>query len=288
MSNVDNEKKYAELVLSDKTVTVKAIDRKNPNMPKGYDGEFMFTGCNRTYRLPRRQTGGYLQFLTNDEIEAYEYLMQYPKGTLSYFAREHNFWDKFNVKIDKGGLILNCNDPVESLKVRLLSIQQEVASSWEERLNRPGEYWFALVDEDVEIKDKLNAAQFKAKAYRLLSKIDGNQTKMANTLKVLGKRPSSDAKIDWMYTELAAIIEQIQVIKGVKNIHDFIAVREDTNFDVRVFIEDALKENELEKKGTTYYLSGGDKIGGTLDDAISYFNDKGNSEIFRVIKSRLK
>jgi uncharacterized protein (DUF736 family) len=285
---IDLEKKYSELVLKNKKITVTPCDRKNPNMPKGYDGEFMFTGCTRVYRLPRRQNGGYLQFLTNDEIEAYEYLLQYPKGTLSYYKNKDNFWHKFKITVGKDGLVLNQNDPEESLKIRVLMIQSEIAKSWEERLNRPGEYWFAIVDEDVKIKDKLNAGMLKAKAYKLLSKIDNSHEKMLNTLKVLGKRPTPDAKTDWLYSQLVDIIEQVQVAKGVRNIHDFISVREDPNFDMKVFIEEALRANELEKRSTSYYLNGGDKIGGTLDEAVTYFKDKGNSDVYHVIKANLK
>ena len=284
----DLRKKYRDMVLKNTKITVKAVDRKNPNMPKGYDGEFMFTGCKRTYRLPRKEAGGYLQFLTSEELEAYEYLLGLPEGALSYHARKDNFWHKFKVELDKTDLILDCNDPIDSLKARVLSVQSEVAESWDERLNKPGEYWFALVDEDVEVKDKLNAGQIKAKAYKLLSKIDGSPTKMRNTLKVLGKTLSPDADRDFLYTQLIEIIEQTEVIKGVRNIYDFIAVREDDNFDLRVVIADAIKTGEIEKRKTSYFLAGGDKIGGTLDEAIEFLKDKGNSDVLKLIESRIK
>lgn len=287
-TTVDLRKKYSELVLSNKKVTVKAVDRKNPNMPKGYDGEFMFTGCKRTYRLPRKQTGGYLQFLSSDEIEAYENLLGYDPGELSYFKKKDNFWDTFKISLGKEGAVLDCNDPYQSLQVKMLAVQREVAESWDERRNNPGEYWFALVDEDVEVKDRLNAAQLKAKAYKLLSKIEGSPKKMSNTLKVLGKRPTPDAKSDWLYAQLGEIIEQTQVIKGVRNIHDFITVREDPDFDLRVFIEDAIKIGEIERRGTVYHLNGGDRIGGKLDDVIEFFKDKSNSDIYKIIESQIK
>lgn len=281
-------KKYRDLVLKNTVVTVKPVDRKNANMPKGYDGEFMFTGCHRVYRLPRHQNGSYLKFLTNEELEAFEELLQYNKGDLSFYKRENNFWAKFSVELDKSGVTLDHNEPIEALKIRLLQIQSEVAKSWKERLNNPGEYWFALVDEDVEVQDKLNLAQLKAKAYRLLSKIDGSNQKMINTLKVLGKTPSPDAKVDWLYTELATIIEQVQPMKGMKTIHDFIEVREDENFDLKVFIKDAINIGEIEKRGTIYSLAGGDKIGGSLDEAVAYFRDKANSDILKIIETKIK
>jgi len=281
-------KQYREKVLKNTIVTVKPVDRRNPNMPKGYDGEFMFTGCKRVYRLPRHQNGSYLKFLTNEELEAFENLLQYNKGDLSFYKRDNNFWDKFSVELDKGGTTLDNNEPIDALKIRLLQIQSEVAKSWKERLNNPGEYWFALVDEDVEIQDKLNLVQLKAKAYKLLSKIEGSTTKMVNTLKVLGKTPSPDAKKDWLYTELATIIEQVQPMKGVKTIHDFIEVREDVNFDLKVFINDAIRVGEIEKRGTIYSLAGGDRIGGSLNDAIEYFKDKANSDVLKIIETKLK
>ena len=84
-----------------------------------------------------------------------------------------------------------------------------------------------------------------------------------------------------MYTTLDDIIDDDKALPKL------LSVINDPNFELKIFIEDALSVGAILKDGTRYSLPGGDKIGGILTDVIDYFKDAVNQDIYLKIKNQI-
>ena len=159
MNTIDIQKLEVlrDTILIDKQIRVVPILRQHQRgmFPKGHDGEFMYTGCRRGYPLAidikRNQL---ISILTKEEQDFFERELDMEPGSLSIYKKKDNFWHTFYVYIDKDGVTLNLNDPMDNLKWRVLKVNPEIAPSWEER-NNSAEFMFALVDEEYLIHDEV-------------------------------------------------------------------------------------------------------------------------------------
>lgn len=270
--------------LIDKQIKVVPVTRDGRNhLPKGHDGEFMFTGCKASYVVPFDLKRGQLVDPLNDgERALLEQMLFMNNGDLSIYRKgKDNFWRSYRVNIDKEGKTLNLNEPMDYIAYKVLQVVPEVAASWEKRFDR-AEIRFALVDGDHEVREQAKTSDHKRKAYAFFSEIEGNREKMIDVLTVYGKRPPVDASKEF----LIAAIEDI--VSNPKSIGKFIAISEDKKFDKKLFIEKCLEAGALTKVKTKYLLPGGDLIGSTLDEAIEFISNKKNSEVYALLKASVE
>lgn len=285
MESTIKETKVAERssILVDKKVKVTPIIRGNSWLHKGHDGEFMYTGCKYSYCLPYDLKRGKLYNLLNKEEQTFfENELFLKPGDLSIYKKEDNFWHKFRVDVDKNGISLDLSDVIDNLRFRLLSICPSIATSWSNRFNS-GEFKFALVDNDVEIEDRVKIKDKRKKAYKFLGSIENNWDKMYDFLKVFGRKPASNASKDFLQTEIDKIIEDNSSLDSL------ISIIEDKNYEIKVFIEKALQSKALNKTGKTQYsLPGGDVVGSTLENTIEYLLDPKNQDIYLTVKAQIE
>lgn len=276
--------------LEDRKVILKPISKPGGMNPKGHDGEFMYSGTEVHFVLPYNIRKGRLEsILTREEQEFFEKVLN---EDLSIHNKVDNYWNTFTVKIRKddrlmrNGYELDLSDPIDNLRWRLLKIQAHVAPSWNERHDR-GEYTFALVNEEEMVESRAKVADKKKDAYIFLGKVESSPSKMINFLRVCGKRPSNTATVSFLKGEIDKLIEDPKTIDLV------LSIINDENYDMKLFIEDAIEVGAITKKGKKYFLQGGDVINAndpTLEGTVSQMNiyKRDTDDIYLRIDKQIK
>jgi len=276
--------------LEDKKVFLKPIVKPGGMNPKGHDGEFMYSGTETHFVLPYDIKKGRLaSILTSEEQEFFESKLN---EDLNIHKKIDNFWSTFTVKIRKDdklmrdGYEMDLSDPIDNLRWRLLKIDSHVAPSWAERFDR-GDYTFALVEENEMIESRARVADKKKDAYMFLGKIEGSTKKMIDFLRVYGKKPSATATVDFLKGEIDKLIEDSKTIDNV------IAIIKDNDYEMKLFIEDAIEAGAIVRTNRKYYLQGGDVINendptlnGTVEQLKIYKRD--TDDIYLRIDNQIK
>lgn len=268
-------------ILINKKIKVTPIIRAGGIFPKGHDGEHMFTDATWSTQIPRSANKNTLvEILTPEEREAFETEFDLPKGTMSFYKIDNPYWSKYRVSIPKGGKELNLADPVDFLEYRtLLANKKTIAPNWETRLNS-GEYKFALVDQDEQIKAETTKADLTKTAWKYYGKIEDSVEEMQNVLRLYGKKTTSN-KIEFLRTEISKLIEE--------NIKEFLSIMEDPKFKIKIFIDKAVMKNILERTSTSgYALKGGVEIGRNLIETIEFLESPRNQDIYLKIKAQVE
>lgn len=289
------ERKEAEkLILKDITISVEPIIRKRPFFKEGHDGEFMFSGCEKTYYLPfQMSTNSYVRiFESSEEQDAFELLLDLPKGALNIYDRKNESWTKkFKVTMNKEGKKLDLSIPSHALEYKiLLANKARIAPDWESR-NKPG-YEFAIINESQveEESYKLSEKREDAMAYHLKMKKD--PSKMYNVLRVLGLQFDRSAKDNtrFLSSKLMEVINQTEKLKGTNsaNIDDYLAVVQDKDFNEKVFIYDLVDRGEIAVKGNMFkVVKTGEVIGSNIEQCVLWFKNDRNQETKLLLKQAL-
>lgn len=279
MSEVGFEMKSS--ILLNKKVDVKPIIRNNSWLGKGHDGEFMYTGTFKGFCVPMdKNTGQLKHFLNKEEQKFFEREMELEEGSLSFYDKTNEFWSRFVVKLDKNGITLDLSNVLDNLKWRmLLSNVKKIAPSPEARFDLPT-YEFMIVDRDYEVEERVKKSSKIKEAYRAFGKLEVSETKMKDFLRVYGKKPSPNATREFLISEIDRIIEA--------DTDNFLNILEDQNYEIKLFLEDAIDAKALVKSGKTgYALPGGDIIGNTQIAAVTWLKDPRNSEEKLTIQAKI-
>lgn len=276
--------------LENRKVILKPIIKPGGMNPAGHDGEFMYTGSEVHFVLPYNIKKGRLEtILTKDEQAFFENELN---EDLSIHNKKDNYWHAFTVKIRKDdklmdtGYEMDLSDPIDNLRWRLLKIQSHVAPSWEDRYKR-GEYKFVLVSEDEMTDSRALIADKRKDAYMFLGRIENSPKKMKDFLRVYGKRPSETASVNFLKGEIDKLIDDTNTIDSV------IKIINDSDYEMKLFIEDAVDVGAILKKGRKYYMQGGDAINendpsleGTVKQLTEYKRD--TDDIYLRIDNQIK
>lgn len=277
------EKKKLDIkdILKNKKIKVVAIRRDTGYLSAGHDGDFLFTDTFWSTDLRRdSNTNRLVSVLSKDEQEAFEKELNYKPGHLSFYNKDSEFWTKtLRIKLDKNGCVLDLSDPIDFLKHKVLQVSKFIAPSWADKY-QSGEYKFALVDEEDEIKETVSKGSLISKAYKHFGKIEDSVEDMQNILRVYGKK-SNSVKKDFLQAEINKLIES--------DIKQFISIIEDVHFKTKVFIDKALQIRAIDRteKGG-YCLAGGDELGRSLQEAIEFLESPRYQDIYLKLKAQIE
>jgi hypothetical protein len=268
-----------------KKIKVVPIERRGnwlSNINKDHDGTFMYSGTVARYCLPFDKVTRQLvdPFPSTEQREDIERALSFNKGDLSIYKKEDNFWKTFEIKIDKRGLVLNLEEPMDYVRYLVLfSNTSLVAPTWETRLDK-GTYRFVLVDMDQEVKERAKKANSQKEAYKKLGQMEGSLDTMVNFLTVYGKTPPRESSRDFLISEIDKVIEN--------DINGFFVVVNDEDFELKLLISKGVSIGAIVKPTKTRYeLPGGDLIGNSLQAAVDYFKSPENQENYLVLKNRV-
>lgn len=249
-------------------------------------GYFMYPDTEATCTLPRYASNNtWYKCLTDEEQE---FLQKELKEDLS-FRKDNIFWTKRIVKIKRtdsllsNGYTIDISNPDGYLDYKILAAQSWICDSWEKRNDTP-EYRFALVTED-EIQDsEISSADIKQACFEHFNKIKNSHKQLLDFLAMFGGKKAADKThtIEFLRKEVWKILDNTP--DKYKKIID------DPNYETKVFINDCLSAGALKIiNRTTYALGYGseDIIGRTLQDSLSYLNDKRNSATILELQARI-
>lgn len=272
------------VITTNKKVRVVPIERFNAVYDKNHDGHFMYTQAEMSLSLPIDASKNQLKaILTPDEQKEMEKILQLKEGDMSFYKRDNEFWAKFRVKLTKEGLTLDLNDPLDALKYRVLKANRSIAPSPAERLNDAA-YKFFIEEEDTVLTEKAKKADVSISAYKHFGKIEDSLTSMKSVLRLSGKQNiPMNADISWLKAEIEALIKQ--------DAAGFLEIVEDTKFNMKTFLEDALDCKAIEKVGRIGYKMKGqpdsEKFANSIDEAIEFFEKGANSDLYNKVKAQI-
>jgi hypothetical protein len=271
--------------LKKEIVTYKLVQRKGSwleDINKNHDGKEMFSNTKWTIKgLPwDNNKSSYVDPLTEEEKKFFESRvadLNLKPGDFSPHKKD-NFWSTFRVSIPKEGLVLNLEILSDYLKDRFLLAQKHcIAPDWNSR-NDKATYKYVRSSQIQEMEEVNKKADQKMKAYEMFGKIQNNMEKMKSILRISGRTVSEDSTSDFLKAEIGKLIDN--------EIENFLFITTDKDFNVKVFLNDALRINEIKRVGKGAYWLGEDNLG-NYQDAIDFFNNPKNSEIRLKIQSRV-
>lgn len=260
------EQSLRDKILINKKIKVKPIIRSGSILPKGHDGEFMYSGTVCSVCLPfDSKKGRLVNVLTKEEEEFLEKELSLEKGDLSIYKKKENFWEQsnFHINLDKLGMELDLSDPMDFIRYKVLLAFPSIAPSWDKRFD-DGDYKFALVDDNYQVEEDFKDTNIELELYDNLNKIKNSRAKMKDVLRVYGKVPAHDASTDFLVTQIRKLITANKDTK-----EKLLYIFNDPNFEMKVFIEKALECGAMRKEGSRYMLPGGDIIGAGMEDTIA-------------------
>ena len=282
--------------LVNKKINVVPIIR-NSWLPKGHDGQFLFSGKYIELEVKMDANTGYLKDPLLDVTKAtkekiVEAFALEGISDLNIHKRDNNFWTdtKRTVKIDRNGLLLDLSDPIEFVKYRQLCgyTDNYISPSWEERNNKLT-YKFSFRDEDTVVENNAITEIDKIAAYTKFGMMQSNINDMYDFLLVYyysTKKdrdyfPSLSWNIEKYLDKIGTLIE--------KDVNKFVTIIQDKNYKYKVLIYKGLNLGLLEfVNKNKYQVVGTDNPLGTLEDTIIYLSDKKNNQEYLELKAKVE
>lgn len=269
-----------EDLLKNKKVKVVPIIREGGMHPKGHDGEFMYTDTYCSFDLrPEPGTNRYRRILTEEEREVFEDVLNLEKGSMSFY-KKNGFWATFRPKLDKNIKVLDLSDTLQYLEYLVIKEHRQVAPSWEARYSN-GEFKWALVDEEEDVKTNNTKAELNKKAYRHFIKIEDSVDEMTMVIRLVTNKTVQSNNIEFLRAEIQKLIDT--------KINEFVEVMEDKSFSTKSFIYKALDVRAIERntKGG-FTLKGGDEFARTLSEAVTFLESNKNQDIYLRIQAQIE
>lgn len=280
--------------LINKTIHIKPIKRKGSWISQltsndNHDGSFMYSGARLRlrgvpYDIRLRRRVDILSKEEQDFFESPASGLNLKPGDLSIYTEgKNNYWDKFEIVLEKNGIILNLADPMDFIRLKFLLAQKElIAPSWEERFDK-GTYKYAVVDEEVEVKERVSKRNKLNNANRLFGKIEDSPEKMIDFLNIYngGKKiVSDDSKREFLVSEIDKIIES--------DVEGFMKVIEDDNYETKAFINRCIRKTLIIKEKGNKYSIQGEEDSFTMTELVEFLNDKGNQLVYGRLKAQVE
>lgn len=244
---------------------------------------FLVDGGIKSYAVPYlSKTGVLMNPLTDEEKEWFENEsgMKFGDKGLSVYG---DFWKTFTVDLDKNPKILDKSVPEDYLKIKLLlTCKDEIApnlSHVEPRLKKQT-YKYVLVDLDDELDMKVSLAEAEERAWEEFGALKVSRDKMFDFLRIYGRKPSANAKDNFLINEIRKIVKE--------NPQEFVSIVTDPDYEMKIFVQKAVRNSAILTRGRSYFLKGGDKLGEGLKETIDFLKDLNNQDIYLAIKAELE
>lgn len=278
------------------------IVRFIPNLQNGvtdkhhlvYGG--MMEGAKRTFVVPKRTDGLYVNVLTNSEKEYLENAMCLEPNAMSIYKKDDNFWDDSNpngintVTLIKGDNYLNLANPEDYIKYKiLLANNQFICKSQQDLQDRPkASYQFVVISE----QSSLNFAEIKMtttmQCYKEFGKIEQDKDKLALIIEQMSGRPYSSQNVN--IVELQTKVNDY--LQGNPKL--FLSIVTNSHLQAQVVIKKGLESGVLvmrndllfHKATDTPLCGNGERA--TKQVAAKFLDDPKNQELRLTIEAEIK
>jgi hypothetical protein len=217
-------------------------------------------------RSGNRHTG-----LTPEYAERLEIQLALGPGTLAPYSK---YWVTFTIKVTNKELILDTSRPWDELQYLFLKSHHKVAIGLNDM--KPGTD-YVLINRDAEAQESNRLSRRKREALKEFDKMSLED--MRKCLRLFGY------KADTMSAELveSKLSEQIE-----SNPEKFFSKWVNNKSKNTEFLIEAAIAKNIMRKNKNAYLYGTDIIGTSLDDAVSYLDNKANQDLKMTIMNEIE
>lgn len=238
-----------------------------------WSGMNRFPKCKDSF-APTQRNGAFNLGISEDKRRELESILDLSEGELGPFSK---YWIDFVVHIHDRELILDLDNPMDYLQYMVLMQSPRVAESDkdEDRTKKPkAEY--AIYNEAEKAKRENSIVALKKKAWKIFNSASNKE--MRDLLKLLGVQ-AHNANREIVENKLAEFVENEP--------EKVIAVKEQDNFKMKVFLSDCIRVKALRKNAGSYFF-GDIHIGKDEEMAILFLDDPENQEILLALKQKLQ
>lgn len=249
----------------------------------------MAEGAVRWLTVPRLTSGMYMNVLTNAEKAYLEDVMGLEYNALSIYNKVDNFWDNYQVRLNKQDNFINLADPDDYIKYKVLLANKDlIAPSLQDLEDHPkATYQFVIIHENEESqasKKKMNATM---QAYMEFGKIQENVDILRTIIETIDGRPTSkNSKIEFLQEKVGKLIQADARL--------FVRVATDPLLSTKVLIKKAIEGGLISNRGGMLYLKADgtplcvDNEEPTLNIAAKYLNMPKNQDLKFSLEAKLK
>lgn len=280
--------------LPKRKVQVVPVKRKGGWLPANHEASFLYGNAQFTVvcKQQDRAPGNYVDPFTEEERSYFENKelsgLNFNRGDLTIVRPkqgETTYLSGFKLPLSKSPLELDLSNPYDYITYKILLTNTDtIAPSGSEKFKR-ATYKYAIQDSDYESVEGYSRTEKLLEAYAKVNEIKDSPTKLRNFLLVYTNpisgsiKPAKNATKEFLISEINKVIE--------KDVDGFLRVVKDAAFQTKLLIEQGIEIGALVKRGTSYFLPSGDKVGSTLDETVDYFESKKNSEQRLILESRV-
>lgn len=195
------------------------------------------------------------------------------------FRRDENnmLVDGFPIYLRKEGAILNKNNAMDFIKIRILQDSDLIANSVDEINHKKG-CRFVLISEKDVYKKEITNISVRQKAVKLFGKYEEDEEVLKYVLRTFGKSIDSKHKIEFLQKEVWTLSDD--------NPLAFIATVEDEHLKTKIKINDFLNFKLITKSNNLFYDIDGKPLSldGEINDiaGTSRYLDSGVGGDFRL------
>lgn len=301
-SNISTKEKEEpeELVncLRNERIIVRYIPRQKGNItnPKHLLYGGMAEGATRTFVVPKRSDGMFVNVLTNSEKTFLENRMGLERNAMSVYKREENFWDDSNekgintVRLTKQDNYLDLSNPEDYIKYKILLANESlICKSQQELIDRPkATYQFVIIEE----KSNQNIAEIKMTttmaAYKEFGKIDSDKNILSLVIETMSGRPFTAGKSN-------IVVLQTKVNEFIQaNPKMFLQIVQNPHLNALILLKKGVEVGVLSTRNNLYYYRKdntplcGHNEEATKSVAAKYLDDPKNQDLRFAIENEIK
>lgn len=247
--------------------------------PKTGKVKVKYDGCVDKFAPSLSKVSGLLRTgLTKEEEKQFEERLQLPEGHL---ASNGAYWNNFYIIIPENGLILNDENPMHALYIKVLKADPHIALNSEELVTKQGAEYL-MTSEEAVAKEKNTKRDSKVKAFAHFAKM--SSVDIVDTLYLMGK-VADDTDPEIAMNTLGELIETKP--------ESFLKIVNDELFSEKVFLLKCIKAGVVKKqtasKGFDQPLWYDDiSLGKGLDEAVAFIKLPENQNVYIALKKTLQ
>lgn len=227
-----------------------------------HDGALIFSKAEHWLSPERDALGIIVTGMTKDQQRELELEMNLKVDELSPYSKWWGTNFKIYPRIPREGLELDLDrSAIDKLRYLYMMASSKVAKSETDAANN-SMYKYVLTSKEIEARVSNKKFEVKTKAFRRFSEM--SLSEQMDFLKVYetGKyRLTKSASPEFINSTVGRIVDE--------DPEQFLSICANPDFKNMVFLQDCLTIGAVRKSGSTYYVTGGDKIGGSFLDTIS-------------------
>ena len=254
----------------------------------------MAENATKTFVVPLTSSNGFTPILTEDERTYLEDLMGLERNTMSFYKKEHNYWDCSEengdniVVLTKGDNYFDLSNPDDYIKYKiLLANKNHIAPSLAELQDRPrATYQFVIVSDAEEGKLTKSNMSFTMQCYKEFGKIENDFDMLKAIVEQIEGRPiAKTAKIEFLQNKCNTLIQSDAKM--------FLMTVTDPLLPTKILINKCVDEGLISKRSDLYFLKSdgsplcNDNEESTLTSAAKYLNLPKHQELKLSLEAKL-